>query len=464
MTRLSGLDANFLYWETPRTPMHTLKIAVVDTLGLSRGEMRARFVCALQERLAVLPTFRARIHSVPLGLHHPVWAEDPDFDVQRHVYEDRLPQPGTAVEMDEAIGRIAAGPLPRDRPLWAVWILHGLQDGAAAIVFKLHHALADGAACLELMNTALSGAAASSPLEEGRERPRPTSLMRAALRERPSQIAALPRLARDTLQSSLTMAEHRRSAVSAGFKAPFTGPTTVFNRALCAGRQFATARVSLDDMRRIKSRLGVTLNDVVMGVAGGAVRTYLAQAEALPDKALVAAVPVARPRREATQLGGNNLSNLMLSLFTDQEDHEGRIGAIHRANRQAKESHALLGSDRMRDWAEYAPPRLMAATMRLYSRLRLADRHRPPVNLVVSNVRGPAARLWAGAHEVRSLYSVGPILDGIGLNITVWSYAGEMAFSVLGHDQMPLGLRRLTDAIPRVVEELSEPSLLARAC
>jgi diacylglycerol O-acyltransferase / wax synthase len=453
MIRLTGLDANFLYWETPSNPMHTLKVAVVDMPAAVAEQLPERFAAHLERRIAPLPGFRARVLHVPLRLHHPVWVDDPEFDIQQHVHHGVLPSPGTDREMDEAIAGIAAGVLPRDRALWAVWVLRGRTDGGVVFVFKVHHALADGEAAARLIEMALEPVG-DERLLPAQALPRRRSLIRSALAAQPGRIAAFPSLVVDTIGAGArTLTEHRSQ--SEGFVRPFVdAPVTALNRSLPTTRAFATTSVPTAAVRAIKQRLGVTFNDVVLTVAGGATARFLSGFEPATES-LTAAVPVACERGE--NHSGNNLSNLLLSLCTDEPDPERRAHRIAATTRAAKATHDALGAHRMGAWAEYTPARTVTGALRLYGKLRLADRHRPPVNLIVSNVRGPASVLQAGAARVRSLFSVGPILLGIGLNITVWSYGDTLGFTALSHGELPCDLHGLTDEIARLIQELAHP-------
>jgi diacylglycerol O-acyltransferase len=184
----------------------------------------------------------------------------------------------------------------------------------------------------------------------------------------------------------------------------------------------------MSDVRDVRSAFGVTVNDVVLAVSAGALVRYLDKRGAHPDKPLLAGVPVSvsGEPEDGPRLSGNLVSNLFVSLRTDIEDPVARLQAIHQSAAVAKEVHHALGADTLADWSELTPPRPFAAFMRLYSRLRLADYHAPPQNAVISNVPGPKDPLYIAGARLVELYSVGPILEGIGLNITVWSYVGTM--------------------------------------
>jgi len=436
--RLTGLDASFLYNETPTLHMHTLKYTVLDLSTVPGGYDFARFRHELERRLHLLPPFRRRVVDVPAGLHHPVWIEDPDFDLDNHLRRIHVPAPGGRREMDETIAQIASWPLDRSRPLWEIWMLEGLEGGRVGFLAKVHHTLADGVAAAALlanvMTTTPEDVDPPLPAEEWRPEPKPsgTRLVLMAVVDLFRSIGRLPGLLRRTLPRVRAVARHRKSAEVATPRPILDTVKTPFNGALTANRSFATETLSLDDVKMVKSAFGVTVNDVVLGLVAGSLRRWLDKRGALPAKPLVAGVPVSTDDPgEIKRLGGNKVSNMFTSLRTDLDDPVERLHAIHDVTSAAKVVHNLLGADMLADWSEYTPPRPYAAFMRLYGRLRLADRHRPPINLVVSNVPGPREPLFVAGGRMEGIYSVGPILEGIGMNVTVWSYCDQLNVGVI---------------------------------
>ncbi|MGI8663600.1 MAG: WS/DGAT/MGAT family O-acyltransferase [Acidimicrobiales bacterium] len=438
MERLSGLDASFLYNETPTLHMHTLKLTVLDVSTVPGGYSFERFRHELERRLDLLPPFRRRIVEVPGGLHHPVWIEDPDFELDHHVRQMRVPAPGGHHEMDDAIAKIASSPLDRSRPLWEIWMLEGLDDGNVGFLAKMHHSLADGVASAALLANVMTPTAddvdpppAPSPWVPDAVPSRWRLLLDAVLAI-VHDIGRLPGLLGRTIPRIRAVVAHRRNASVATPRPILDSPRTPFNAGLTARRSFATATLSLDDVKAVKTAFGVTVNDVVLGIVAGSLRAWLSAKGALPDQALVAGVPVSTDDPgEISRLGGNKVSNLFTSLRTDLDDPVARLQAIHEVTRAAKVVHNLLGVDTLAEWSEYTPPRPYAWFMRWYGRHNLADRHRPPINLVVSNVPGPREALFIAGARMESIFSVGPILEGIGLNVTVWSYLDQLNVGVI---------------------------------
>jgi diacylglycerol O-acyltransferase len=236
--------------------------------------------------------------------------------------------------------------------------------------------------------------------------------------------------------------------------APFTAPRTSFNTSLTRRRSFATTTLPLDEVRAVKSAFGVSINDVVLGLTAEVLRDRLEQQGELPDRPLVAGIPVATGNLD--RLSGNAVSNMFTSLRTDIADPVERLHAIHEVTKEAKNLNNLLGADMLVDWNEWAPPKLYALFWRKYSQHGLASRHRPVINCVVSNVAGPRQPLYLAGARLVSLYSVGPILEGIGLNVTVWSYLDQLNVSAIACPEHVPDLAGLVESFNDALAGLSK--------
>jgi diacylglycerol O-acyltransferase / wax synthase len=190
-------------------------------------------------------------------------------------------------------------------------------------------------------------------------------------------------------------------------------------------------------VKEVKSAFGVTVNDVVLALCTGALRAYLDEQGELPAKPLVAGVPVSTRRPEGAT-GNNSVSNMFTALPVHLADPVERLRSVHEVTKGAKEQFNLLGVDMLSEWLEVTPPKPYAAFIRLYGRLGLADRHRPPINLIVSNVPGPQEPLYIAGARLEAIYSVGPILENVGLNVTMWSYLDSMNFGIIGVHELAL--------------------------
>ncbi|MGI8711509.1 MAG: WS/DGAT/MGAT family O-acyltransferase [Acidimicrobiales bacterium] len=457
MDRLTGQDAQFLYNETPSQHMHTLKIAVADVTAAVGGYSFDTFRRVVAERLHVLPELRRRVAWAPLRLGHPWWVDDPDFDLDRHLHRATLAAPGDRSALDALTSRIAGTPLPADRPLWEIWVAEGLADGRVAFITKIHHAVADGARAAEMLAaiTTTDPAEVTPPPAGGEWSPAPLPSFARRLRTGLAVVAGItagvPALVARTARALKALVAHRRRGGPRP-GVPFTGAWVSFNGALTPRRSFATATVELDRLRHAKRSLDVTLNDIVLAMVTGGVRRYLDEHGDLPDRGLVAGVPVST--RTGRGQGANRVSNLFVDLPVHLADPRERLQMIHDSAEGAKAQYQVLGAEMLADWSELTPAQPYRAFMRWYSGHNLADRGPSPLNLVVSNVPGPREPLFIAGARIVELYSVGPILEGIGLNVTVWSYIDRLYVGILGCPDQQDDLRRLAEVLPDALSEL----------
>ena len=447
--------------ETPTLHMHTLKISVLDPSTVPGGYAFSRVRDELEQRLHLLPPFRRRLVNIPFGLTHPLWIEDPDFDLDWHLHRVAAPPPGGQREFCEVISDVASHQLDRRHPLWEIWVVEGLEGGRVGFVAKLHHSVADGVAAAALLANVLETEpqpkAPRAPEAQWHPEPVPTksALVVGAVRDLAASAVTIPGLVRRTARGMRAARAVRRSHPEVPAATPLNTPKTRFNGALTSHRIFATTTVPLEDVKEVRRAFGVTVNDVVLGICAGALVQYLSKHGEQLDKPLLAGVPVSVDGPTDTpRLAGNSVSNLFVSLRTDIEDPRERLQAIHQSAVVAKEVHHALGADMLADWSELTPPKPFTAWMRLYSRLRLADFHAPPQNAVISNVPGPAVPLYIAGAELVELYSTGPILEGIGLNITVWSYLGTLYFGLISCRELMPDLWTLADLLPEALAEL----------
>lgn len=457
--RMSGMDAGFLYMETPSVHMHTLKIAILEP----RPDLTYdTFVTGLLARLKRLPPLRRRVVPVPFGLNHPVWVTLPRIDAAHHLRRHRLSGDGSMRDLESLIGEIASTPLERRHPLWELHFCEGLQGGRIAVVGKMHHALADGAAANALLGNVTDVRSAELPdvaPETYDVRARPPArlvLVRDALVDATVQIARLPGL---LLRTALGIAGVLRERRLAGARAPVPvlhAPRVSFNGSLTPRRSFATVSLPLADFKRIRQQHdGVTLNDLVLGVVSGALRRWLADHGEHPSSSLLAGVPVGTDARDAVpRLGGNRVSNLFTTLATDVEDPTERLRVISETTTKAKRIQQLLGPSLLADWTQFTPPHPFAAAVRAYSRLNAASWHPAAFSVIVSNVPGPREPASVGGARLADLFSVGPLADGIGLNVTVWSYVDRMNFSLLACPDLLPDVDTLAAYFPDSLAEL----------
>jgi diacylglycerol O-acyltransferase / wax synthase len=456
MQRLTGSDAQHLYGETPAQHGHTCKIAVVDVAHDPDGYTFEKVKEALADRAHVLPPFRWRLVPVPGGVFHPLWADIGDLPLDDQVRSVRVAAPGGRRELCEVVSRIASEPLDRSKPLWELWVVEGMADGRVGFVTKMHHAIADGVASAQLLLDAMHEdpeEAVEPPAEPLRPDPVPTKggILEDALVDLFRLLPRFPDVLRRTA-SAAAVAVRRRLSPGPTTVRPFTGPMTRFNRPLTPNRIYACTTLPLADVRAVKDRLDCTLNDVVLAMAGGALRAWLDGTGELPRQSLTAAVPVSVRRPEEQRAWGNRVRNMFTTLATDEADPLERVRRIHDATTAAKAMHADTDPRLQYDWWEFYPlwKAYISWTRGLVQRIT----GRPSYNLIISNVRGPGAPLFVEGFPLEELHSMGPLANELGLNITMWSYCDQLSFGVVACPEHVPDLWDLVDRLPDALREL----------
>ena len=448
MEQLSGLDGAFLAMETRTVFGHVGSVCIVDAgvaPGVESGLTLEHLTRVIASRLPLVPLFRRRLVTVPFGLDHPYWIEDPDFDIEFHVRELALPAPGNDRQLSEQVARLHARPLDRSRPLWELYLITGLRGGRAAIYSKIHHAAIDGVSGGDILTAVLDVSPQGRELPdvevfEGEQPPDPIWLLARSAVALARQPLNAVRVATDLARSIPVLANaigaplaHRLTGKDDGALLSQTGlraPSTPFNAPLSPHRRLAFADLPLADVKKLRAGSELTVNDVVMALCAGALRRWLQLHEALPAAPLVAAVPVSV--RTAGQKGesGNRVSMMLAALPTNLSGPGERLGAMHEAMRAAKHQHGAIPASLLADVTSFAMPALANQAWRLSARLRLFERVNL-FNLFVSNVPGPNVPLYFAGAELLAYYPVSALVDGQGLNITVMSYRDNLYFGLV---------------------------------
>jgi len=442
--RLSGLDAAFLSMETPTMKMHVVGVFVFDPSAVPGGFSFARIRETIESRLHLLPPCRRRAVPVPFQIHHPVWIEDPGFDLEYHLRRACLPAPGGRRELAEFVADVAGRSLDLTRPLWEMYVVEGLEDGQVALVTKMHHAAIDGISGAELAVGFLDLELDPPPVAPP-ERPwtpdrvpSDVELLVHAGRSMLEHPTNLVEAVRRTVESALSLRERNRQAGVAPPPAPFSAPRSAFNGSIGPHRRYAFTELSLDSIKDVKNAMAVTVNDVILAICAGALRSYLIDHADIPEDPLVAMVPVSVRSDEERGTLGNRISAMLVSLATDIDDPLERLMTIARGTRSAKEQDRAIGADTLTNWAEFAAPAVAARAARLVSRTKVFDRLRPMFNVTISNVPGPSFPLYGVGARMTAMYPVGPIVEGVALNMTAMSYMGTVFFGLLGcRDRVP---------------------------
>jgi diacylglycerol O-acyltransferase len=459
--RLTGLDASFLYLETPTLHMHVAMVAILDPSTVPDGYSFRRIRQMIVERIPLVPVFQRRLVEVPLRLGHPVWVDDPEFDIDNHVRRAALPAPGGPRELGDFAADVTSRQLHRDRPLWEMWIVEGLKGDRIAIVAKMHHSTIDGVSGAELLGVLFDlEPEPPEPAGRGERRldlrvPSNFELVSHALLANLLRPIGIGRMVWRTTQAVAGIRKVRQGG-SAKAAIPLSAPRTSINVSVHARRRVAFAAANLADVKRLKNAMGTTVNDVVLAMCAGALRTYLLAGDELPDLPLVAVVPVSVTPEMAELKGSNKVSAMFVQLPCELEDPLERLRAVHEGTRGAKEEHQALGAATLQNWAEHASPHVFAAAARFYTRMKLADRHRPLANLVISNVPGPDFPLYLGGSELLCMFPLGPVVDGMALNMTIMSYRGVLYWGLASDARAVPRLWDIAAAIPVALSELME--------
>ncbi|WNG88485.1 wax ester/triacylglycerol synthase family O-acyltransferase [Mycobacterium sp. ITM-2016-00317] len=451
MERLSGLDAGLLYSESSTVPLHVCSIVELDTSTVPGGYSFQRFRDELAKRIPAVPEFRAKLADSDLNLDHPVWVEDKDFDLSRHLHRVALPAPGGREELAEVCGHIASVQLDRTKPLWEMWVIEGgARKNSLALMIKVHHAAVDGVSAANLLNQLLDAepdAAPPDPVEGPGDASSLGITVDGLVRfvTRPLQLTrAIP------VTAAMLAKTVNRALTGTAMAAPFSAPTTPFNDRLTSERNIALIQLDLNDVKEVKERFDIKVNDVVMALCAGALRGFLAERDELPDKALVAVVP-ASVHGQSGRPGRNQLSGMFCNLHTDIADPLDRLLAIAESDQNAKEHSGSLGPTLLIDLAQSISRTGYAWLLGLLSRTPLS--RTPILNAVISNVAGPTNTLYSCGAEVTALYPLGPIFHGAGLNITVMSLADKLNVGIIS---CPNLVRDLWDLADRFEFELKE--------
>lgn len=453
MELISPTDSMFLLAETREHPMHVGGLQLFEPPeGADESFIRDIYARMLAFE-DVAPTFRKHPGELFGGIANLAWSFDRDIDLEYHLRRSALPTPGRVRELLELTSRLHGSLLDRHRPLWETHLVEGLNDGRFAVYTKVHHALLDGVSAMKLMRDSLS----PDPLET--ELFAPWSLgalqrrsRRSEDKPRSSRIGGLARMAVSLAglgPSALTLA--RAALLEQQLTLPFGAPKTMLNVPIGGARRCAAQSWPLKRLVAIKDAAGVTLNDVVLAMCAGALRAYLIEQDALPDRPLVAMVPVNLRSENDTASGGNMVGAILCSLATDLEDPAQRLDTIHASMRGNKEVFAQL--PRLQQLALSA---FNMAPLALGLLPALASAAQPPFNIVISNVPGAREPLyWRGA-RLDGNYPLSIALDGQALNITLSNNADNLDFGLVGCRRSIPHLQRLLGHLEDSLAALEE--------
>lgn len=475
--RLQGLDATFLYMETPQTPMHVAGYTLFDLPEHWKGRFYEAYRAFLVPRLKLAPIFTRKLKPSALNLDHPSWIEDDQFDLDYHLRGMTLPAPGSWAQLEETIGRLHGELLDRNRPMWQFVVIEGLADGRGALYSKVHHAALDGGAGMVLtkaMYDVTPQARQLVPVGEIR-RPLPNNEPPPA----PDMMGGVRRAYMNFVRQQIDLIEQVPAVMKAlnnvllpkidensklgdlipvkslSRLPPVLAPKTPFNAQITGERSYAARPLPLALAKKIGKATGTKMNDVVMAICAGALRRYLDEKGLLPRKPLLAFVPVSLRELGNTDLN-NQVTGMSCSLATDIAEPLARLRAIAERAAGSKSLTADIKDASPKDFSFIGAPILMSGMAQLYGRSGIANWARFPVNVVISNVQGPPVPLFCGEARVSGLYPVSIPAHGCALNITVQSYVDELDFGLTADRRAVPDIARLADYHSDALEELAE--------
>nr|BFE79399.1 wax ester/triacylglycerol synthase family O-acyltransferase [Planobispora longispora] len=491
MRQLSALDGQFLDFETEANVANVAGLAILEC-EVSRDEL---FVL-LKERLGRIEQLRRRLRDVPFRLDRPYWVADAEVDLDYHLRELALPPPGDDAQLGEQVARLHERRLDRGRPLWEMYLIQGLAGGRSAVYTKLHHAAVDGLGGADVLAALMDASAepggepaglpagpadepAGTPLEPSRGPVPPTRrrVCRGCWREAPRTrwpararlrflAGALPRLDEIPVVSRLPGAGQvsRFTRWLGGRPLPELPhppvPRTPLSGPISAHRRFAFAELSLDDVKRVKNAFGVTVNDVVMTLAAGALRRWLAARDALPAEPLIAGVPFSLRGPGGPERGGgglehgNQITIMTVPLPTHVADARRRLDEVHASMKRLKTHADPVPAGWLREFTESLPAALTGLADR--AAFALIGQAAPPMNLIVSNVPGPQVPLYVAGVRLLAHYPVS-VVTGVsgGLNITVFSYDGRLDVGIIACREMVPDVWAVPGYLKEALKELT---------
>lgn len=451
--RVSALDASLLYLDHPTTPMHVGSVAIFQTPD--DGFDHAHLVELVSQRIAFVPRYRQRIRQVPFGIARPVWVDDSNFDITYHVRRSALPRPGSRDQLNELVGRLMGRALDKDRPLWEMYLIEGVEHQRFALVTKTHQALVDGLAAIDLMQVIMDSDPGRHPPTGGKwsAQPEPSAieLVSSALTEsivHPAvAIEAVKAGASQVLSLAGGIGGRVLGIASSALSLATPASTTPLNVEIGASRRLATVEYGLEEFRKLHQTLDCSVNDVLLCTLTGALRIWLLGrgASVSSRSHLRAVVPF------STADAGSPVSAFLIDLPTGEPDPIIRLRRISYETSKLKDVAQLLGADAIISAAGFGPPTLHALGARLASRLSSRV-----YNLAITNVPGPQEPLFLSGSRLLATYPVMPLTKNQAISIGVTSYDGRVFVAVnADFDSVP-DLADLVGGLDEALEELKQ--------
>ncbi|MCL5947549.1 MAG: wax ester/triacylglycerol synthase family O-acyltransferase [Actinobacteria bacterium] len=478
---MDPLDAAFLALETRTMHMHVGALAIFDTTSFdttSQDQAANTAFTRLREiilgRIHTVEAMRRRAIQAPLGMDFPVWIEDPAFNIDNHLHSAGLPPPGGPSKLAHLVAEIMERKLDTDKPLWEIHMVQGIESGVTgkpengrlAIVAKMHHCILDGESGADLLAAVLDDGPTPRqlPPPESPWIPDPVPSLTEMLVHVATGIgartkAALDSAARTASFISNVTATHNRDPEQGGIMAPFAphlAPGTTINGAISPYRSFTMLDLPLTDIKLVAHASSTTVNHVILASVAGALRKLLDSRGERPDRSLISLVPVSQHGDTAIRRSGNNVSAALVSLATHVKDPLDRLTAIAAGSRHAISNSAPLYDNLLKAVSQVTVPGISHRLAAAVSKLKLLDKVNLPFNIVISNVRGPSTPLWCAGNRMTGLYPIGPLVEGIGINVTAMSYMDRLGVGILACKELVPDLDDFTRYLGESFTELEK--------
>jgi len=464
MQALSGVDGAFLHLETTQTPMHVGSLHLFVRPPGARGDFATAVRRLMKQRLPLAPVLTRRLATMPLQFANPVWVEDGSADLDWHVQRVAVPAPGTQAELEATVARLHAERLDRSRPLWRIWVLDGLASGEVGYYVQVHHALLDGKAGVLLAQTLFDPSPEPPPRPRAKARraetPGTLELAAAALARDAGLYVRLARQLPQALQLIGSLfASPRKPRGSAGksdghLRENFGfGPKTALNVPIGAERSFAAVSVPMATLKSLAAAHEAKLNDIVLALCSGMLRRWLAAHGGVPKKPLLASMPISL-RASGDQEFTTKATLSLVNLHTDVANPLKRLHAIRDAAGAVKSAAKRARGVIPTDFPSLGAPWLLQGLAAVYGASGIAGAMPPLANVVISNVPGPREPLYLAGARMTSYWPLSIVEHGIGLNITVMSYAGDLGFGFTAAQAAVDDAGELSAALLAALDEL----------
>lgn len=472
MKGLTGIDATFLYMETPETPMHVAGLTLYELPANLEGSFFDHFKTFFLERIHLAPIFEKKLARRVFELDHPGWVDATDIDFGYHLKQVTLPKPGNWKQLEELVGELHSVALDRSQPLWQFTVIDGLESGSVAIYAKMHHAAVDGGGGMAIAAALYD----MGPTPRNVKPPEPKTPVRvpsveerailgindfiqSLARQQIKAMEAVPQILGTLTDLIAPPKAGEKGSASGDLKPGIPGvpdvlaPKTPFNVTITRQRSFAARELSLTDAKFIAKATGTKINDVVMAISAGALRPYLQQKKKLPKKPLIAFVPISL-RAPGNADSSNQVFGMLCPITTQIEDPIERLLSIKKTSSESKTLAGTVKDVSPKDFSLLGAPILIPGLAQLYGRSGLADLMPSTTNLTISNVPGPPIPVFCAGAKVQAMYPVSIPVHGIALNITVQSYLDKLDFGITADRKAVPDADHLADLLVEAMAEL----------